>query len=120
MNNQDRAAALQARMVGTYGNRAAKVGRSYEDEANVLPTGILSLDYTLGSGGYRRGHCVEIFGATTIGKSSIFGLGALRSAGQMGLVSAVMAVEPRWGDEWAEKHGVNLDTTVVMYPDHLE
>jgi recombination protein RecA len=118
--SKDRAAALQARMVGNYGHRAAKVGFQAEEAGNVLPSGILSLDYTLGTGGYRRGHCVEVFGATTIGKTSIFGLGALRSAGAMGLVSAVIAVEPRWTDEWAEKHGVNLDTTVVMYPDHLE
>jgi RecA/RadA recombinase len=44
----------------------------------------------------------------------------VRGADSLGLVSAVIAVEPNWEDEWAEKNGVNLDTTVVMYPDTLE
>lgn len=120
MISEDRAASLKARIEGAYGLRSAQIGRQAKRKGNVIPTGSLALDYMLGIGGYARGHAVEVFGPTTIGKTSIFGFGAIRGAESLGLVTAVIAVEPRWSDEWAERHGVNPDTTVVLFPDHLE
>lgn len=120
MKSEDRAASLKARIEGSYGLRSAQLGRRAKVRGNVIPTGSLALDYMLGIGGYARGHAVEVFGPTTIGKTSIFGFGAIRGAESLGLVTAVVAVEPRWDWEWAERHGVNPDTTVVLYPDHLE
>jgi recombination protein RecA len=121
MTNADkRASALQTKMEGGYGKGSAIIGRQKRRRGNSIPSGSLSLDFTLGTRGWPRGYGTEVFGAASIGKTTIFGYGALRGANSLGLVSAVIAVEPNWDDEWAEKNGVNLDTTVVLYPDTLE
>lgn len=120
MSTEKRAGALQARMLGSYGVNSARIGRQKKVANNAISSGSASFDYLSGIGGFARGHIHEVYGATTIGKTSIFGFGAIRGAQELGLVTAVIAVEPRWSDEWAEKHGVNPDTTVVLYPDHLE
>jgi RecA/RadA recombinase len=120
-NADSRATRLKNKIESGYGAGAAILGRQKRRRnSDSIPTGSASLDFTLGTRGYPRGYGTEVFGANSIGKTTIFGYGALRGADSLGLVSAVIAVEPNWEDEWAEKNGVNLDTTVVMYPDTLE
>jgi RecA/RadA recombinase len=118
-NSTERAQSLKTRIEGNYGVRSARVGR-HRGKRGVISSGIMAVDYMTGIGGWERGHLHEVFGPTTIGKTSIFGFGGIRGAQELGLVTAVIAVEPRWSDEWAERHGVDPDTTVVLYPDHLE
>lgn len=117
----DKASRLQTKMEGQYGRGSAIIGRqARRRNSDSIPTGIDSLDFTLGTRGWPRGYGTEVFGAASIGKTTVFGYGAIRGADSLGLVSAVIAVEPNWDDEWAEKNGVNLDTTVVLMPDTLE
>lgn len=105
-----------------FGKDAAAVG-GLRRPTQVIPTGILGLDYALGTGGWARGHQHIVYGPNDIGKSSALGLGAIREAQKLGLVPAIIAMEP-YGDErwreWAAKHGVDPDNLVISYPDNGE
>lgn len=102
-----------------YGTKAAYLG-STQFDLNVVPTGILSLDYALGSGGWPRGHCVEVFGAPNIGKTAAIGYSAIAQAQKMGLQCGIICVEPRYDAGWAAANGVNGDKLVVTFPDNGE
>lgn len=108
--------AERVRMEKKYGNKSAALG-SATYKLNVVPTGILSLDYALGTGGWPLGHPVEIFGAPDIGKSSVLGLGALRNAQAMGLTCGIVALEPGFDKEWAIKNGVDPEWLIIGRPD---
>ncbi len=85
-----------------YGTKAAYLGNTQFD-LSVVPTGILSLDYALGIGGWPRGHSVEIFGAPNIGKTAAIGYSALSQAQKMGLQCGLIAIEPRYDAGWAAR-----------------
>lgn len=102
-----------------YGDRAAYVGNT-QFNIDVVPTGIMALDYALGIGGWPRGHCVEVFGSPNIGKTSIIGYSAIAQAQKMGLQCGIIAIEPRFDAAWAQRNGIDVDKLVVMYPDNGE
>jgi len=89
-------------------------------ELDVVPSGILALDYVLGTGGWPRGHPVEVYGKNDIGKSSLVGLSALRNAQAQGLLCGYIAVEPGFDEIWAERHGVDNDRLLIVRPDDAE
>ncbi len=99
-----------------FGEKSAYRG-NVEHDLNVIPTGIMALDYALGIGGWPRGHFVEVYGAPNIGKTSILGYSALASAQRMGLNVGIINVEPRFSAKWASRNGVDVDNLIVMYPD---
>lgn len=98
-----------------YGKDAGSRG-SLQRPLQSVPTGILSLDFALGTGGWALGHCHGVYGPRDIGKSSIIGLSAIREAQQMGLNAALIAVEPGFDPEWAEKHGVDTENLLIGRP----
>ncbi len=102
-----------------YGERSAFLG-SQHHSIDVVPTGILALDYALGIAGWPRGHCVEVLGAPNIGKTSILGYGALAQAQRMGLQCGIINTEPRFDKDWVARRGVDVDNLPVMYPDNGE
>lgn len=110
---QDLAASLQKK----YGEKAGSIG-STKWPLDVIPTGSLSLDYSLGVGGWPVGHLIEVFGPPDIGKSSVIGLNAIANAQKMGKFCAIVAVEPGFDEEWARKHGVNTDDLAIARPDN--
>jgi recombination protein RecA len=83
-----------ARLNSKYGLKTGALG-SESFHLNVVPTGILSLDYALGTGGWPLGFVVEVFGPPDIGKSSVVG----------------------FDKEWAVKNGVDPEMLVVARPD---
>lgn len=102
-----------------YGHKAAASGR-FQPHQGVTPTGILSLDYALGTGGWPEGTIVEVFGPPDIGKSSIVGLNGVIEAQKLGKMCGLVALEPGFDPKWAEKHGVDLDKLVIIWPDDGE
>src|SRR5437763_839980 len=44
------------------------------ESLDVIPTGVMALDYALGVGGWPRRHAVGVFGPPDVGKSSVLGL----------------------------------------------
>lgn len=99
-----------------YGDKAAFVGNT-QFNIDVVPTGILALDYALGIGGWPRGHCVEVFGAPNIGKTSVLGYSAIAEAQKLGLQCGIINVEPRYDAKWFARRGGDPDNLVVQYPD---
>jgi recombination protein RecA len=99
-----------------YGHQAAASG-NFHTPKGVVPTGILALDYALGVGGWPKGHISTVYGPRDIGKSSVVGLSAIKSVQANGQMAAVIAVEPGFDELWAEKHGVDLDKLLVLWPD---
>jgi recombination protein RecA len=102
-----------------YGDKAAYLGNQHFP-LDVIPTGVMALDYALGIGGWPRGHSVEVFGMPNIGKTSVLGYSAIASAQAMGLQCGVIAVEPRFDKEWAARRGVDVENLPVLYPDYGE
>jgi recombination protein RecA len=98
-----------------YGN--AKVGMGSDPTPwkalPPIPTGILSLDYALGRGGWPRGCLVGVYGPRDIGKSSTLGFQAIKSAQAMGLNCGVVAVEPGFDGDWGDAHGIDSSSVVV-------
>lgn len=97
------------------GYRGASTGRT-QYELNVVPTGILALDYALGTGGWPIGFSAEVFGPPDIGKSTFIGLSAIREAQKVGKLPGLIALEPGYDSAWAEKHGVDPDMLAVAWP----
>lgn len=114
---KERAAAAAARYERKFGHKGASIGR-YESRMGVVPTGILALDYALGTGGWPLGHIVEVFGPPDIGKSSLVGFSAIKEAQAKGLVAGWVALEPGYDSAWAEKNGVDVDSLVVGWPNN--
>jgi recombination protein RecA len=102
-----------------YGHQAGATGR-FTRPGGVIPTGILALDYALGTGGWPYGTMVEVFGPPDIGKSSIMGLNAMKSVQKQGKLPAIVALEPGFDPRWAEKNGVDIDNLVIGWPDNGE
>lgn len=102
-----------------YGHKAAASGR-FQPHVGVTPTGILSLDYALGTMGWPDGTVIEVFGPPDIGKSSIIGFNAFVEAQKMGKMCGLVALEPGFDPTWAEKNGVDLDKLVISWPDNGE
>jgi recombination protein RecA len=117
MDAKKKALAVEkARLDKKYGHGTGAVG-SDEVKFDVYPTGILSLDYALGTGGYGRGYCIEVFGPEDIGKSSAIGLSAIRGAQSKNALCGIIAVEPNWDKEWAARNGVDPELIVISRPD---
>ncbi len=108
--------AIVAKYRQKYGEKSAYVG-NVQHKLDVVPTGIMALDYGLGIGGWPRGHCVEVFGAPNIGKTSIIGYSAVAQAQMLGLQVGIICIEPRFDSLWAARNGIDVDNLVVMYPD---
>jgi recombination protein RecA len=102
-----------------FGSGAAQKG-SVRYRLNAISTGSLAFDYALGTGGWPRGHMVGVFGPRDIGKSSIVGLNAIREAQALKLNAVIIAVEPGFDADWAEKHGVDTERLLVLRPDNGE
>lgn len=108
-----------ARLERKYGLKSGSTGDE-KFKLNVVPTGSLALDYALGTGGWPLGHPVEVFGPPDIGKSSVIGFNAIRSAQKMGLFCGIIALEPGFDGDWAIKNGVDPELLVVARPNNGE
>ncbi len=82
----------------------------------VIPTGSLSLDIALGSGGVPRGRIVEIFGPESSGKTTL-ALHIAAEAQKMGGVVAFIDAEHALDISYAKNLGVDVDNLLVSQPD---
>jgi recombination protein RecA len=112
-----RVAAAAARYERKLGHKGASTGRT-NTSIDVIPSGILALDYALGIGGWPRGHLCEVFGPPDIGKSSCIAFNLMREAQAMGLTPGIVALEPGYNDGWAEKNGIDPDNLLIGWPDN--
>ena len=85
-------------------------------EAEVVPTGSLSLDIALGIGGLPRGRVVEIYGPESSGKTTL-ALHVVAEAQKQGGTCAFIDAEHALDPAYAGKLGVDVDELLISQPD---
>lgn len=85
----------------------------------VIPTGIISLDIAIGTGGFPQGRVVEVYGPESSGKTTLT-LSVLAQCQKQGGVAAFIDAEHALDPDYAKKIGVNLDELYVSQPDSGE
>jgi len=83
---------------------------------DVIPTGALSLDASLGIGGIPRGRTAEIFGPEMSGKTTL-ALHILAEAQKKGGYGVFIDAEHALDPTYAQKLGVNISDLLVSQPD---
>ena len=82
----------------------------------VIPTGALSLDIALGTGGVPRGRIVEIYGPESGGKTTL-ALHIVAEAQKQNGLAAFVDAEHALDVTYARKIGVNTDDLLISQPD---
>jgi recombination protein RecA len=82
----------------------------------TIPTGSLSLDIALGTGGLPRGRIVEIYGPESSGKTTLT-LHVVAEAQRKGGVCAFVDAEHALDVTYARKLGVNTSDLLIAQPD---
>ena len=85
----------------------------------VIPTGALSLDLALGTGGIPRGRVVEIFGPESSGKTTVT-LHMVAQAQKMNGIAAFIDAEHALDPVYAKKLGVDVENLLISQPDNGE
>jgi recombination protein RecA len=85
----------------------------------VIPTGALSLDLALGTGGVPRGRIVEVFGPESSGKTTVT-LHMVAQAQKMNGIAAFIDAEHALDPVYAKKLGVDVDNLLISQPDNGE
>src|SRR5262250_1706098 len=86
---------------------------------SVVSTGSISVDYSLGVGGFPRGRISEIFGPESSGKTTV-ALQVVAEAQRAGGMAAFIDVEHALDPIYAKKLGVDVDNLLVSQPDYGE
>ena len=89
------------------------------DERQVIPSGSIALDHSLGIGGYPRGRIIEIYGPESSGKTTL-AIHAIAQAQKLGGIAAMIDAEHAFDRSYAKALGVNLDTLLISQPDNGE
>jgi len=85
-------------------------------DIEVVSTGSLGLDISLGCGGLPRGRVVEIYGPESSGKTTLT-LEVIAQVQKGGGTAAFVDAEHALDPAYAEKIGVNIDDLLVSQPD---
>ncbi|MCS7202060.1 MAG: recombinase RecA [Dictyoglomus sp.] len=93
-----------------------RLGSTERFQVEVIPTGILTLDYALGVGGVPRGRIIELYGPEGSGKTTV-ALQIIASAQKRGGVAAFIDAEHALDPNYAKKLGVNLENLLISQPD---
>lgn len=122
-SSKDKLKALQLtmdRMEKAYGKGAVmKLGDSKVEEVEVIPSGSLTLDLALGTGGYPRGRVIEIYGPESSGKTTL-AIHAIAEAQKQGGICAFIDAEHAFDKFYAEDLGVDTENLYIAQPDHGE
>lgn len=89
-------------------------------EHNVVPSPSWALDYKTGIGGFPYRHMVEVYGANSLGKSSAFAYPILSNVQAQDKIPALLAAEPQFDIEWAQRLGVDPELMLLYRPDHAD
>lgn len=85
----------------------------------VIPSGVLSLDIALGTGGIPRGRVMEIYGPESSGKTTV-ALHMIAEAQKLGGFAAFIDAEHALDPEYAKRLGVDTDNLLISQPDNGE
>ena len=103
-----------------YGKGAIiRLGESAKITTDVIPTGCVTLDIALGTGGVPRGRIIEIYGPESSGKTTV-SLHIIASLQKMGGTAAFIDAEHALDPVYAQNLGVNINDLYVSQPDNGE
>ncbi|MBW6484586.1 MAG: recombinase RecA [Syntrophobacterales bacterium] len=91
-------------------------GNEVISDIPAIPTGSISLDIALGTGGVPRGRIIEIFGPESGGKTTL-ALHIIAEAQKLGGLAAFIDAEHALDVVYARKIGVNTDDLLISQPD---
>ena len=109
MTEQERERAIRLRL--------ARMGEP--PAAPAMTSGFAALDAALGTGGFPRGSVVELFGASSTGKTTL-GLQMIAHAQSDGLSAAWIDAEHAFDPAYAAVLGVAIDRLPVANPESAE
>lgn len=120
MNQEDRQKALEAtlKMIQKEEGEGSVIvlGDSPIVQVPVIPTGSLSLDLALGTGGMPTGRIIEAYGPEASGKTTL-GLHMVAEAQAAGGLAAYVDLEHSLDLQYAKNIGVKVDELVLSQPD---
>jgi recombination protein RecA len=93
-----------------------RLGESHLLDVDIIPTGSLSLDIALGTGGIPRGRITEIYGPESSGKTTIC-QHIVAEAQYLGGTCAFIDMEHALDPSYAARCGVNVDSLLISQPD---
>ena len=96
-----------------------KLGETPVQAVEVIPTGCLTLDLALGTGGMPKGRIVEIYGPESSGKTTV-ALHIVAEAQKAGGTAAFIDAEHALDPLYAQRLGVNIDELLISQPDNGE
>jgi len=96
-----------------------RLGDMKIQDVDVIPSGSLGLDISLGLGGYPRGRVIEIFGPESSGKTTLT-LHAIAECQKKGGMCAFIDAEHALDISYAKKLGVDDKKLVLSQPDSGE
>jgi len=85
----------------------------------VVSTGILSLDYALGPGGFPKGRIIEVYGPESGGKTTLT-LAAIAEAQKAGGQALFVDAEHAFDSAYARRLGVDVENLFLCQPDSGE
>lgn len=95
-----------------------RLGESYGQQVESIPSGSLSLDIALG-GGIPKGRIIEIYGPESSGKTTLT-LHAIAKAQEQGGTAAFIDAEHALDPQYAKRIGVNIEELLLSQPDNGE
>lgn len=93
-----------------------RLGDRVKSTVDVIPTGSISLDYSLGIGGIPRGRIIEIFGPESSGKTTL-ALHIIAEAQKLAGLAAFVDAEHAMDPGYARRLGVDTINLLVSQPD---
>jgi recombination protein RecA len=124
--SQEKDAKLKAlqmtvdRLEKTYGKGTVmRLGDQQVVNAEIIPSGSLSLDLALGVNGYAKGRIIEIFGPESSGKTTL-AIHAIAECQKKGGLAAFIDAEHAFDRHYAESLGVDTENLFISQPDNGE
>jgi recombination protein RecA len=93
-----------------------RLGEAHHMDVEIFPTGSLSLDIALGTGGIPRGRITEIYGPESSGKTTI-AQHIVAEAQRVGGTCAFVDMEHALDPSYASRCGVDVDSLLISQPD---
>ncbi|MBK9319792.1 MAG: recombinase RecA [Bacteroidetes bacterium] len=104
----------------TYGKGTImRMGDEAVEAVEAIPTGSITLDSSLGIGGYPRGRVIEIYGPESSGKTTL-AIHAIANVQKAGGIAAFIDAEHAFDRFYAQKLGVDIENLLISQPDNGE
>jgi recombination protein RecA len=104
----------------TYGKGTImKLGDEAIEQIESISTGSITLDMSLGIGGFPKGRVIEIYGPESSGKTTL-AIHAIANAQKNGGIAAFIDAEHAFDRLYAQKLGVDIENLLISQPDNGE